>query len=53
MKSLELKTGKFEYESLIREINDIKDKEDDNIKLKESLSEEIKVNDMQLDKFQG
>jgi len=51
LKSLELKTGKFEYESLIREINDIKDKEDDNIKLKESLSEEIRVNDMQLDKF--
>jgi len=53
LKSLELKTGKFEYESLVREITDIHEKEDDNIKLKESLAIEVRSNDENLDVFRA
>lgn len=53
LKSLELKTGKFEYETLVREIKDIQEKEDDNIKLKETLAVEVKSNDEKLDIFRA
>ncbi|MBX7043112.1 MAG: chromosome segregation protein SMC [Ignavibacteria bacterium] len=50
LRSLELKTSKFEFERLIREIEDIKSKEESGIKLKDSLSGEIAENDILLDK---
>ncbi|MBS1518699.1 MAG: chromosome segregation protein SMC [Bacteroidetes bacterium] len=53
LRSLELKTGKFEFEYLIREINDIKAREDDNINLKSRLASEIRINDEQLDKLRA
>lgn len=49
LKSLELKTGKYEFEMLLSEISDIKSKEGDNLILKASLSEEMNSNDVKLD----
>jgi len=49
LKSLELKTGKYEFKMLLSEISDIKSKEGDNLTLKASLSEEMNSNDVKLD----
>ncbi len=51
LRSLELKVGKYEFESLISEINDIKSKEESNLNLKAKLSEEIGINDIVLDDY--
>lgn len=49
LKSLELRTSKFEYEKLILEIDEIRSKEQDNLSLKETLKTEITENDTKLD----
>ncbi len=51
LKSLELKVSTYEFAKLIGEITEIKSKEEYNLNLKSTLSEEIKLNDVTLDKF--
>ena len=51
LKSLELKVSTYEYIKLISEIADIKSKEQNNLYLKSTLSEEIIENDLILDKY--
>ena len=51
LKSLELKVSTYEYIKLINEIADIKSKEQNNLDLKSTLSEEIIENDLILDKY--
>ena len=53
LRSLELKVSTFEYRKLILEIADIKSKEQFNIDLKETLSEEIAENDILLDTYRA
>ena len=49
LRSLELKTGKYEFEKLILEIEEIRSKEESGLTLKERLSVEIAENDAELD----
>ena len=51
LKSIELKVSKYEYDELVREIQEIKSKEGENLSLKARLSEDMKANDIILDKF--
>ncbi|MBK8550165.1 MAG: chromosome segregation protein SMC [Ignavibacteria bacterium] len=51
LKSLELKVSAFEFIKLITEISDIKSKEETNLNLKATLSEEVRENDITLDKY--
>ena len=51
LKSLELKVSKYEFDELVREIHDIKRKENDNINLKAKLSDEMSANDIILDRY--
>jgi chromosome segregation protein len=53
LRSLELKVTTFEYRKLILEIADIKSREQFNIDLKETLSEEITENDILLDTYRA
>jgi len=53
LKSLELKVSTYEYIKLISEIEDIKSKEQYNLDLKSTLSEEIIENDLTLDKYRA
>ena len=53
LKSLELKTGKYEYEKLILEMEEIRSKEESGLTLKERLSAEIAENDSELDKVRA
>ncbi|MBK6538899.1 MAG: hypothetical protein IPG09_14395 [Ignavibacteria bacterium] len=52
LKSLELKTGKYDFDELVREIKDIKSKEGDNLNLKARLSEDMSANDIILGQIQ-
>lgn len=51
LKSAELKTGKYDFDQLVREIKEIKSKESDNLSLKARLSEDMAANDIILDKY--
>ena len=53
LKSLELKTGKYDFDELVREIKDIKSKEGDNLNLKARLSEDMSANDIILDRYRS
>lgn len=53
LKSLELKTGKYEFEKLILEIEEIRSKEESGLTLKERLYSEIAENDAELDKVRA
>lgn len=51
LRSLELKVSTYEFRKLILEIAEIKSREQENIDLKEKLSDEIVENDLLLDKY--
>jgi len=53
LKSLELKVSSYEFDELVREIFEIKSKEEYNLSLKEKLSEEMSSNDIILDKYRN
>lgn len=53
LRSLELKTGKYEFEKLTLEIEEIRSKEESGLTLKERLSVEIAENDAELDKVRA
>lgn len=53
LRSLELKVSTFEYRKLIREIDEIKSREQENIDLKDKLAEEITENDLLLDNYRN
>ena len=51
LRSLELKVSTYEFRKLLLEIAEIKSREQENIDLKEKLSDEIVENDLLLDKY--
>ncbi|MEO8209510.1 MAG: chromosome segregation protein SMC [bacterium] len=53
LKSLELKVGKYEFESMTGEIEEIKSKEENNLSTKIKLSEEISRDDIILDNYRN
>lgn len=53
LRSLELRTSKYEYEKLIVEIDEIRQKEESGLQLKETLFSEISENDKYLDSIRA
>ncbi len=53
LRSLEHKLGKYEYDELVREISEIKSKEDYNLRLKDELAEKMSANDIILDRYRS